>query len=184
MAIQLTRRRFTVDEYRLMGKAGVLTEDDRVELVDGEIVQMTPIGSRHASCVDRLNQLLVEGLARRAIVRVQSPVRLSEHSEPRPDVALLRPPRSYAASHPGPSDIWLIVEVADTSLDTDRQVKVPLYARVGIPEVWVIDLTADTVEVSSRPTPQGYQTVERVGRGSTLACQAFPAVSLHVDDLL
>jgi Uma2 family endonuclease len=184
MAVQLSRRVFTVHEYHLMGKAGILTEDDRVELLDGEIVQMTPIGSRHAYCVDRLTQLLVEGLARRALVRVQSPVRLSEHSEPQPDVALLRPDRSYATAHPGPPDILLLIEVAETSVETDRQVKVPMYARAGVPETWVIDLTANRVEVYRQPTSEGYRSTERIGRGNSLAPQVFPELMLSVDDLL
>jgi Uma2 family endonuclease len=184
MAIQRSRRAFTVHEYYLMAKAGILTEDDRVELLDGEIIQMTPIGSRHAYCVDRLTQLLVEGLARRAVVRVQSPVRLSEHSEPQPDVALLRADRSYAAAHPGPQDVLLLIEVADTSVETDRQVKVPMYARAGIPETWVIDLTANQVEVSRQPTSEGYRTTERVGRHGSVAPHAFPDLVLSVDDLL
>jgi Uma2 family endonuclease len=109
MGVQLARRLFTVDEYDQMAQAGILTEDDRVELLDGEVVQMTPIGSRHADCVNRLTQLVVEQVARRAVVSVQNPVRLGERSEPQPDLALLRLRPSYAAAHPGPEDILLII---------------------------------------------------------------------------
>lgn len=119
MGVQLARRLFTVQEYYQMAQAGILTEDDRVELLDGEIVQMTPIGSRHADCIDRLTQLLVERVARRAIVRVQNPVRLGERSEPQPDLSLVKPHRNYAAAHPGAEDVLLLLEVADTSAETE-----------------------------------------------------------------
>ena len=112
-----------------MARAGILREDDRVELLDGEILEMTPIGSRHAACVDRLNQLFSDQVRRRAIVRIQNPIRLSERSEPQPDLTLLRPrPDFYAQAHPGPGDVLLVVEVAETSADVDRDVKVPLYS--------------------------------------------------------
>lgn len=136
MSVQLLRRSFTVEEYHRMAEAGILREDDRVELLEGEIVEMTPIGSRHAACVDRLNQLGVRGVGPRAIVRVQSPVRLGERSEPQPDLTLLRArPDFYAHAHPGPADVLLIIEVAEASADADRTVKMPLYARAAIPEV-------------------------------------------------
>ena len=167
-----------------MGEAGILREDDRVELLEGEIVEMTPIGSRHAACVDRLNHFFARGVGPRAIVRVQNPVRLSERSEPQPDLALLRArPDFYARAHPGPSDILLLVEVADTSAEMDREVKMPLYARAGIPEVWIVDLEGECVEVYREPTPQGYQNVRRIRRGQRVSPQAVPDLELAVDDL-
>jgi Uma2 family endonuclease len=185
MALQLSRRLFTVHEYYLMLQAGILTEDDRVELIEGEIVQMTAIGSRHAACVDRLNQLFSTRVVERAIVRVQNPVRLSEYSEPQPDLALLKPrPDFYAGAHPGPLDMLLLVEVADTSAGVDRAAKMPLYARAGIPEAWLVDLQADQVEVHRQPAPQGYQEVCSLGRGTQLGVEVFPDLSLAVDDIL
>jgi Uma2 family endonuclease len=139
----VTTRRFSVDEYHRMAEAGVLQPTERVELIEGKIVQMAAIGSRHAECVDRLNRILVQGIEDRGTVRVQNPVRLSDHSEPEPDIALVRPrPEGYADRHPGPDDALLIVEVADTTLTLDREVKMPLYARAGIPECWTVDLVA------------------------------------------
>src|SRR5919106_6741536 len=117
MSVQVLRRRFTVDEYYRMAEAGILHEDDRVELIEGEIVEMAPIGSNHASHVDPLAQLLFERIGRRAIVRIQSPIHLGEYSEPQPDVTILRSRSDfYVSAHPSPADILLVVEVADTSV--------------------------------------------------------------------
>lgn len=184
MVVQLARRLFTVHEYDQMSQAGILTEDDRVELLGGEIVQITPIGSRHADCVDRLTQFLVERLARRAIVRVQNPIRLGELSEPQPDLSLVQPHRSYAAAHPEGEDVLLLLEVADTSAETDREIKIPLYARAGIPEVWLINLPGDCVEVYRQPTQDGYQEMRRMERGDVVAPMAFPDLELLVDTIL
>src|ERR671938_544657 len=141
MSVQVAKRCFSVDEYYRMGEAGILTEDDRVELIEGEIIEMSPIGSRHAACVNRLNTLLGRHLRQTAIVSVQNPIRLDAYSEPEPDVALLRPRADYYESgHPTPADALLIVEVADTSADYDRIIKLPLYAKAGIPEAWLVDL--------------------------------------------
>jgi len=126
MAAPLVRHRFTVEEYHRMGQAGILSEDDRVELIEGEIVEMAPVGSRHAACVKRLNALLSRRAGGRALVSVQDPIRLGEHSEPQPDLALLKPREDfYAAAHPGPEDVLLVIEVAETSLEYDREVKLP-----------------------------------------------------------
>jgi len=185
VAVQLSRRLFTVAEYHRMGEAGILAEDDRVELIEGEIVEMTPIGSRHAACVDRLNRLFSRHAGEGVIVRVQSPIRLGEHSEPQPDLALLHSrPDFYAGAHPGPQDVLLVVEVAETPAAYDRAVKVPLYARSGVPEVWLVDLAGARVEVYRRPAPQGYQEVQAVRRGEALAPLTLPELGLAVDDVL
>lgn len=185
MATQLTRRRFTVAEYQQMAQAGILGEDDRVELIDGEIVEMTPIGRRHAACVDRLTQLFTETLGRAAQVRVQNPINLDERSEPQPDLALLRPRSDfYASGHPTPGDILLVVEVAETSADVDRRVKVPLYARSGVPEVWLVDLDQAAITVYRDPTSGGYRTLQTLRRGASLAPAALPDVELAVSDIL
>lgn len=185
MSVQLLRRCFTVEEYHRMAQAGILSEDDRVELIDGEIVEMTPIGSRHASSVNRLTQLFSERMQRRAIVSVQNPLRLGERSEPQPDLALLRPrPDFYARIHPGAEDVLLVVEVAETSGNVDRETKVPLYARAGIPEVWLVDLGGECIEIYREPRAQGYQEVRRVRRGERLALHTFPDLDLAVTDLL
>ena len=186
MAVDLKRRRFNVDEYEQMGRAGILGEDDRVELLDGEIVEMTPIGRRHASCVARLTQQFAAlALKRTAVIWVQNPVRLGKHSEPQPDFVLLRPrPDLYASTDPTPADVLLLVEVADTSIESDRRVKVPLYARGGIPEVWLVDLNQDTVTAYRDPRRGGYRTAHVVRRGDELAPSAFPDRAIPIVDLL
>ena len=181
---QVTRRKFTVEEYHLLARAGVLKEDDRVELLEGEIVEMSPIGSRHAACVDRLNRVFSR-LGERTIVRVQSPLRLGDLAEPQPDLALLRPRSDfYATAHPGPEDVLLVVEVAETSSDYDRQIKIPLYARWGIPEAWLVDLDQDRVEVHRDPSPEGYRDVRAIPRCEALAPGAFPDLDRRAQDVL
>ncbi len=185
MAVQIQRRSFTVEEYYKMAQAGILSEDDRVELLDGEIVQMPPMGSAHASAVDRLTRLLAHRVGERAIVRVQSPIHLGERSEPQPDLALLVPRSDfYAAAHPGPEDVLLVIEVAETSADFDRQVKAPLYARAGVREVWLVDLPSRRVEVYRSPSGDTYRDVQTLGPGKRLAPQAFPDAEASVDEIL
>ena len=185
MAVQLLRRRFTVDEYQRMGQVGILGEDDRLELLEGEIVEMAPIGSRHQGTVDRLNALFSRRLADTATVRVQGPVRLAEYSEPQPDLMLLqRRADFYSSAHPGPGDVLLLVEVSDSSTEYDREVKVPMYARHGIPEVWLVGLETGMVEVYRGPTAQGYHSVSQSVRGQGLSPEFFPGLELAVDDIL
>ena len=146
---------------------------------------MPPIGSYHAGDVDRLAQLFFQRLAGRAIVRVQNPIHLSEYSEPQPDISLLRPRADfYTTSHPTPQDILLVVEVADTSVAYDREIKVAIYARAGIAEYWLRDLQGEAIEVYRGPSPEGYQQVQTVRRGDRLAPEALPDVEFLVDQLL
>ena len=185
MAVQVLRHRFTVEDYQRMGEAGIFSEDDRVELIEGEIVVMTPIGSPHAGKVTRLNGILTPRLSGRANVSVQNPVVLLPDSEPQPDLALLRLRADYyERTHPRPEDVLLLIEVSDTSLEYDRRVKVPLYARGGIREVWIVDLAGDCVEVYREPGAEGYRDVRRFTRGQSLAPQAFPDLHLTVDEIL
>lgn len=182
-ATGVTRRRFTVDEYHRMAEVGILHEDDRVELVEGEIVEMTPIGSRHFACVLELTRLVGGQIGDEVRLSIQNPVRLGERLEPQPDVALLKA-RDYAGSLPGPEDVLLLIEVSDTSISYDRDVKLPLYARAGIPEVWIVDLVNEAVERYTEPTTDGYRRLERVRRRETLRSEAFPALVLPVAAVL
>lgn len=186
MAVVLKTRRFTVDDYHRMGEAGILAPEDRVELLAGEVVDMSPIGPLHAGTVGRLTTLLSSRLGTRVIVWIQNPLLLRpEASEPQPDVALLHPrPDFYTRAHPEAHDVYLVIEVADTSVEKDREVKFPIYARPGIPEAWLLDLLADRLEVHRRPTPDGYQDLRLFQRGESVAPQAFPDLVLMVDDLL
>jgi Uma2 family endonuclease len=186
MSVQLTRHRFTWDDYHALAAAGALKEDDKVELIEGEIVDMAPIGSRHAAAVDRLGRWLVMGCGTRAIVRVRGPVRVGAHSEPQPDLlALERRDDFYQDAPPTADDVLLLIEVADSSLQYDQAVKLPLYARAGVREVWLVDLVRNEVQVHREPTPGGFSFVERCGRGgASVEPIAFPGLSLRVDELL
>jgi len=185
MSVEPRRRLFTVDEYHAMARAGVLGEDDRVELLEGEVVEMTPIGSRHSSCVGRLTHLLSSRVDDRAIVWIQNPLILSDLAEPEPDAALLRPRDDfYAEAHPRPDDLLLLIEVADTSADYDRERKIPLYARSGVPEVWLVDLEAGTVEVYRTPSPEGYRDLHRAGRDEVLGPVKLADLEIEVGAIL
>jgi Uma2 family endonuclease len=185
MAVEVRRKKFTVDEYEQMGRAGIFREDDRVELVDGEIVEMTPIGSWHAGCVTRTASLFGRRVGDRAIVSVQNPIRLGSHDEPQPDVAILKPrPDFYSRSHPDPQDVLLVIEVSDASTVYDRDTKVPLYARAGIPETWRVDLQADLVEVYRDPSPEGYGEVHSVRRGERLTPSLLHDLEFAAEEIL
>jgi Uma2 family endonuclease len=182
---QVAHHLFTVDEYHRMGEAGIFGEGDRVELIEGEIIEMSPIGSPHAARVKRLNRLLVRRLGTRAIVQVQDPVVLSRFSEPEPDLAVLQPRADfYAERHPQPAEVLLLVEVADSSRVFDRTVKAPLYARVGIPELWVVDVIDKIVEVHRQPLRGVYREVTRYARGQRVTIAAFPGMAFRVVDIL
>ncbi len=183
MAVALTRYRFSVAEYHQMVEAGVFNEDDPVELIEGEIVEMAPIGSRHAACVKKLNQLFTNALGERVIVSVQDPIGIA-NSEPEPDLALLRPrDHFYAERHPGPEDVLLVVEVADSSLEYDRQVKMPLYARSNIPEAWLVDLGNDEVVIYREPSPKGYGSMQTYSAGDEVSVSGFD-LTVRVADVL
>jgi len=156
----MTRHRFTVDEYHRMGEAGIFSEDDRVELINGEIVEMTPIGSQHAGLVRRLDRWLQRWIGDEVLVSAQQPVKIATDGEPVPDIAILRPRADdYTGSHPTPEDTLLVIEVADTSGVYDRNVKRRLYAEGGVPEYWVVDLPNASVAVFR--TPRGGDYVEQ-----------------------
>ena len=185
MAVRPQPRLFTVEEYYRMGESGILDEDDRVELIHGEIIQMTPIGIAHASCVNRLNMLLTRLLSPRAIVQVQNPVGIDQRSEPQPDLILLAPRSDYYRERrPGPRDTLLVIEVADSSLQFDRTVKAPLYAAAGIQELWIVDLAHRRVEVLRSPGPTGYAETQVIGAGDGLALLAFPDVVVTLEDIV
>ncbi|RCJ38768.1 hypothetical protein A6770_12755 [Nostoc minutum NIES-26] len=184
MTVQLLRRKFTVEQYHKMVESGILKEDDRVELIRGEIIEMSPIGTKHAACVNRLVNLLVVLLGKRVIVAAQNPVALNNNSEPQPDVALLKPRDDfYASAHPQPQDIFLLIEVADSTVMYDREEKIPLYAEANIIEVWLVDINEQIVEVYQQPTAAGYQHIQKFASGQTLSIQTFSNVTTTVDEI-
>ena len=181
MAIEMaaTRRRFTRAEYHRMAEAGILGEGDRVELIRGEIVEMSPIGRRH-----RAFQLLAVRLAGRAVVWMQNPIVLAEDTEAQPDVVVLRRGAvSYKDRDASAEDVLLLIEVAESSLAYDRSTKLRLYAEAGVPEYWVVDCAAETVEVHRAPGPDGYRDVTLVAGTAALALQAFPDVGLAATEI-
>ncbi len=181
------RRPFTREDYYAMGKAGILGHHERLELIEGEILVMSPIGRRHAACVDWINAAFFDSgrLAGRALVRVQNPLAESERSEPQPDLMLLaeRADR-YASGHPAPEEVLLLVEVADATLDFDRRTKIPRYAADGIREVWLVDLIHDRIDVYTDPAPEGYRTTRRVESTEGIAPAALPDLRLSVDRII
>lgn len=179
----VTRRRFTVTEYHLMAEAGILTEDDRVELIDGEILTMSPIGAVHGECVDALTELLTQQIRGIARDRVQGSIRLNNTSEPEPDIALLRR-RRHRQALPTSADVLLVVEVADSSRDYDLGIKLPFYAAAGIAGAFLVDVLNDGVERHTEPRDGAYQRVVTAGRGEALASPVLPAVTLPVDVVL
>ena len=177
-------RRFTVDEYCAMADAGILCEDERVELLDGEIIVMPPIGEPHEDSTDILNSDLSHLLRGRARVRVQNSVRLDDYGLPQPDIAVVRLRDDYNRRRPAPEDVLLLIEVADTSLEFDREVKLARYAAAGIPEVWIVNLRARQVEGYSDPVDGSYRSRRVVTAEGSISPLAFPDVSLAVGDFL
>ena len=183
--IELPRRRFSLEEYHHMARAGILTETDRVELIDGEIIQVTSIGQRHAACVAQLTRRLTHALGDHALVWPRNPVRLPRDTEPQPDVTILRLPADDYFRHPARAeDVLWLVEVADVSYRYDRYVKLPLYARAAIPEVWIVDLTHEVVEVHRQPSSRGYGSTHTVDRAGTLTPLPFDDVVILAADIL
>jgi Uma2 family endonuclease len=186
ISTSITTYKFSVDEYHRMAQAGIFHEDDHVELIEGEIVRMAPIGSRHIGVVNSLTRafstLLTNG---RAVVSVQNPVIVADATEPEPDLVLLRfVEDNYRSRKPEARDILLLIEVADTSLDFDRLTKIPLYAGAGIAEVWLVDLTDNQIEVYSAPAGGAFSGEQIYARGATLSPLAFPDLRIRVEDII
>ena len=177
--------RLNVSQYHQMSEAGIFSENDKVELINGEIIEMSPIGRRHTACVNRLNSVFSQLLGNKVIIAVQNPIILNNLSEPEPDIALLKPRADfYESGHPQPQDIFLLIEVADSSLEYDRDVKIPLYATSGISEVWLVDIYEQVIIVYRYPSENGYSDIQTFSRGEKLSIQTFPEINLVVNDIL
>jgi len=177
---------FSIEDYHRLVETGILTEDDRVELIEGMIIDMTPIGSKHASCVYYLSNTLFEKVQKRAIVAVQNPIDLSvEQSEPEPDIALLKKREDfYRDAHPKSEDILLIIEVADRSIEHDRNIKIPLYAKSLICEVWLVNLMENNLEVYRDPSLDGYHIMTRLDHTQVVSPINFPDINMPVANIL
>jgi Uma2 family endonuclease len=185
MSQSIALRPFSVSEYARMRKAGILTENDRVELIDGEIRVMAPIGPLHSGIVNRLNRVLQRRLGDSAVVSVQNPIQLGDFSEPEPDLAVLRPREDdYADSHPTAADVLLVIEVSDETLDYDREEKIPRYAAAGIPEVWLVDVAGQSVEQYADPRQDHHETVQTLGRGDILRSSSVAGLEVPLSAIL
>lgn len=181
----LERYPITTDLYHQMIAQGILTEDDKIELLEGELIKMSAVGPRHAACVERLSDYLKDELGKAVAIRHQNPVELNIYSEPEPDLAIIKRRKDYYIdAHPQPHDVLLLVEVADSTLKKDRGVKLSAYAKAGIGEYWIVNLVDDLIEVYTNPSGNSYQNVRLVRRDETLAIQALPAITLRSDEVL
>ena len=180
----LPRRLITVSDYYRMAETGILSPEDRLELIEGQIIEMPPIGSEHAGRVNSLNRLLVTALENRGILSVQNAVRLSDILEPQPDFAVLRPRQDYYASHtPTAQDVLLLIEVADTSLNYDKGVKTRLYARHGVAEFWIVNVKNRTVTVHRNPIDAAYTSVVQASARDMLTIAALPGIEVRAGDI-
>lgn len=185
MSATLVRHRFSVADFERMVEAGILSSDDRLELLRGEVIEMSPIGNRHAACVNRLVAAFGDLLQQGIVLSVQNPIQLGDRSMPQPDLALLVPRADfYASGKPQPSDVLLLVEVADATVASDRAVKLPLYAEFGIRETWLADLTANRVTAYRDPSLEGYRTAIDLDPDGAIAPLAFPDLVLAIAGLL
>ncbi len=185
MSAEVATYRFSVEEFNKLGEAGIFDENDRVELLDGEIIIMSPIGVQHAGVVMRLNSILPRRLGERVLLNPQNPTVVDEFSEPQPDIMLLKPREDYYSSrHPRPADILLLIEVSDTTLAYDRGRKLRKYAESGISEVWIVNLKNQTIEQYREPAGMEYQKSGVYGRGQTIEVEAFPEVQFGVEELI
>jgi Uma2 family endonuclease len=184
MAVHAPKHAFTVEEYHRMAEAGIFTEDDRVELVEGEVLEMAAIGRRHAGIVNRLTRIFSRGLGDRAVITVQNPVELGDRSEPEPDLSIARPRSDfYGESHPTPAEIFLLVEVTDTSHQYDQH-KIAVSAHHGVPETWQVNVEENSVTVFREPSAEGYRAVTRVSPGESLSPKPFPDLVITVSDII
>jgi Uma2 family endonuclease len=183
--IDVPRHRLTVEEYYRMAALGILAPDARVELIEGEIIDMPPQGSPHAALVSALTERLISAVGTRAMVRCQLPIRLGLRSEPEPDFALVkRNDEYYRHAHPVAEDVLLIIEVANTTVRYDRHIKIPLYARHGIPETWLIEVPAARLHVFRNPQDAEYSETSTIDRPGILHSLALPDVPIDLSGLL
>lgn len=179
-----TKYRLNVEQYYKMAEVGILGLEQRTELIDGEIIEMSAIGTKHAICVSNLSEILTLRTIQIAHVRQQNPVHLSDRSEPQPDIALVKRPSSlYVDCHPKAADIFLLIEVSDSTLKYNREIKVPLYAKAGIPEVWIANIEEQVFEVYKSPNQDRYEQVQLYGKGELIPMSMFADIAIAVDEI-
>jgi Uma2 family endonuclease len=184
MAAEVTKKLFTVNDYYSMAEAGIIGPDERVELVEGEIIQMSPIGHRHGVRVVRASTMFFEAFGRKAVISTQGTLRLNKRTEFEPDLVVFKPRADfYVSGRAKPADVLLVVEMADSSLSSDRKIKIPLYAAAGIPEVWIQDIENDLLLVYRDPREENYATSLELQRNESVSPNAFPEIRFSIDDL-
>ncbi|MBF2056935.1 MAG: Uma2 family endonuclease [Cyanobacterium sp. T60_A2020_053] len=185
ITITPSKRKFDLEEYHSLINVGIFHEDSNIELINGELFEMSPVGFRHASCVKKLNYLFAQKLPKEVIIGVQDPIKLNDKSEPQPDVILLKPRDDfYVTQHPTPEDIYLLIEVADSSIDYDRNIKLPAYAENKIMEVWLIDLNNSLLEKYTSPKYNYYQKMEKLSVEDTIFVDNFPSLKIAINEVL
>lgn len=182
MATQVTHPKFTVEEYRLLFETGVFPENRRVELIDGELSEMSPIGGQHVRCIALFTRILARAVGDNAYLSVQGSMRIGMRSEPEPDIIIFWT-LPEGREPPLPDDIPLLIEVAESSLAYDRDVKAPLYAAAGIPEYWVADINHRQIIRHRRPGATGYEHVDVVGIGERIVAEQLPEIDIAVADV-
>jgi Uma2 family endonuclease len=176
--------RLTVEQYYKMTEVGILGIEQRTELIEGEIIEMSPIGAKHAGTINRLNRVLSPRISDQAIISIQNSIRLNDSSEPQPDLAILHlRDDCYTESIPTPDDIFLLIEVSDSTLKYDREVKIPLYAKAGIPEVWIANIEEQVFEVYRSPSQDGYKQIQNYGKGEVIQIELFANVEIAIDEV-
>lgn len=184
-SLLLPTRKISIETYHKMVEIGVFNEDERIELIRGEIIEMSPVGIKHATCVKKLNQLFAQKLGIKIILGVQDPIKLNDNSEPQPDLVLLKPKSDfYATGHPKPEDILLLIEVSDRSIEYDRQIKIPLYAENKIQEVWLININESLIQVYQNPQGKLYKNITNYQINDTINLTCFPDCQIKVNKVL
>jgi Uma2 family endonuclease len=185
MEVEVTKKRFTADEFHRMGEAGIFGPEERLELIDGEIIEMSAMGHRHAVCVSRVTTFLIRALGDRGVLRPQLPLRLTDWTEPQPDIVVLKPRTDfYAKKKPTPQDALLVMEISDSTLTLDRNIKLPRYAAAGIQEVWIGDLVHNVLLVYRDPRAKSYKAAFQFRSGDIVSALSFPDLAFQVDELL
>lgn len=183
--LTLPRKKFALEEYHQIIASGVLREDYLIEFINGEIFEMSPVGFKHASCVKKINHLFAEKLGSKVIIGVQDPIKLNDNSEPQPDLVLLKPRDDfYAIQHPTPEDIFLLIEVADSSIEYDRTFKIPIYAENKVKEVWLVDLNQNLLEVYQNPQKNYYQNITKLSSEDSLTLSQPEVITIELDRIL
>jgi len=181
---QPVQLRFSVDEYYQMIELGLITDYEKAEIIDGELIKKMTIGDRHAAAVNFLTRFLIKNVPDNVMVSIQNPLRMSDYNEPEPDIVLADLTKYDGKRHPRPAEVILVVEVSDASLKYDRNVKLPLYAAAEIPEVWIINLQNNIVEVHQKPSIDIYQLTTVFKTGEQIVSDVLPDLKIEVDEIL